>query len=75
MTIDKFLHNQKEIYIEKINLQDSIAKFLTETLENKNDISLNKDDIVTNGLNLYKQSLDIEPVYFGYNSQIKKFID
>jgi len=75
LTIDKFLHNQKEIYIEKINLQDSIAKFLTETLENKNDISLNKDDIVTNGLNLYKQSLDIEPVYFGYNSQIKKFID
>src|SRR3989344_7320460 len=75
LTIDKFLHNQKEIYIEKINLQDSIAKFLTETLENKNDISLNKDDIVANGLNLYKQSLDIEPVYFGYNSQIKKFID
>ena len=75
LSIGKFLHNQKEIYIEKINLQDSIAKFLTETLENKNDISLNKDDIVANGLNLYKQSLDIEPVYFGYNSQIKKFID
>src|SRR3989344_7809329 len=56
LPIDKFLHNQKEIYIEKINLQNNIAKFLTETLENKNDISLNKDDIDANGLNLYKQS-------------------
>ena len=75
LPIDKFLHNQKEIYIEKINLQNNIRKFLTETLKNKNDISLNKDCIMANGLSLYKKSLEIEPLYFGYNSQIKKFID
>lgn len=75
LSINKFLYNLKEIYIKKINLQNSISKFLTETLGDKNNISSKKVDIVANGLNLYGQSLDIEPVYFAYNSQIKKFID
>lgn len=75
LPIDKFLYNQKEIYIKKINLQSVISKFLTETLEDKDNAFSKKEDIVARGLNLYEQSLEIEPVYFGYNSQNKRFID
>lgn len=75
LSIDKFLHNQKEIYIKKINLQNIIAKFLTETFKDKDDVFSKKEDVITGGLSLYEQSLEIEPVYFGYNSQNKKFID
>lgn len=75
LSIDKFLHNQKEIYIKKINLQNIISNFLTENLEGKDNMLSKKADVVAKGINLYKQSLEIEPVFFGYNSQIKTFID
>lgn len=75
LSTDMFLHNQKEIYVKKINLQYTIAKFLKETLKDRDDVFSKKEEVITNGLNLYEQSLEIEPVYFGYNSQNKKFIN
>lgn len=75
MSTGMFLHDQKEIYVKKINLQYVISKFLTETLKNKDDAFSKKEEVIANGLKLYEQSLEIEPVYFGYNSQNKKFID
>lgn len=75
LPIDKFLYDQKEIYVKKINLQNAISKFLIETLKNKDDVFSKKEDVISGGLKLYEQSLEIEPIYFGYNSQNKKFID
>lgn len=75
LSIDEFLHNQKEIYIKKINLQNIISNFLTETLECKENTLSKEFGVIARGINLYKQSLEIEPVFFGYNSQIKTFID
>jgi hypothetical protein len=75
LSIDSFLNNLKKIYIEKINLQYTISKFLEKVLSNKDILIKQKNSVIIKGTELNNKSLRIEPLYFGYSSRIKDFVD
>jgi len=75
MDINVFHTNLKNIYVQKINSQNTIAIFLKETLKNRDDLAKNRHDIVSRGMVLYNRALKIEPLFFVYSSKIKDFIE
>jgi hypothetical protein len=75
LAIDVFLRNLKSIYVDKINIQNNISAFLTETVGDGELLSQKRDEITKRGIQLYDSSLQIEPLYFAYSSKIKEFAD